>query len=315
MNIQECWFPLDGFQNLTSLELINVYAQDETLIVDRLARCLAQCPNLKHFGIGLGRDIDAELTYGPPVCNMDENFLESLCLRYDTFYGGLPLRLNSLRLGISASPTRSKESTHQGYLGRLVQTAKLRELDLFNGTYVPSSDPDTVLQTKIDFSLFDDCVCLTHFTITRLSFNVGFWLKNERRKSLQELTITFHLSEHTAAQDMPYILKLPNLSTLYVREFRSFSEDSADYDSTDEQLSETDSWATDDQSDLESLLDEDSSSTNVSVLDENRDGDPARPRSTLPKTTILDCLDDNGSHLSRLSLSVNFSTQWVCKLS
>jgi hypothetical protein len=50
-----CWCSLKGFQNLTSLTLLNFYGNFVTLAAE-LADVLGNCPALKHLALGLACD-------------------------------------------------------------------------------------------------------------------------------------------------------------------------------------------------------------------------------------------------------------------
>jgi hypothetical protein len=90
---------LQGFSNLTSLELYGFYGDDEQLVKD-IASVLKSLPTLTMLGLGMAYPCDpsgsSEVLL---IVNGDPNFLENLCLEYHSRRGSSPLALDTLRLG------------------------------------------------------------------------------------------------------------------------------------------------------------------------------------------------------------------------
>ncbi|EDO01064.1 predicted protein [Sclerotinia sclerotiorum 1980 UF-70] len=181
------WCSLEGFCNLTSLDLHNLYGNNSH-ITDELAQCLVNCPNLKPLGLSLGSHFDWKTFGGPVVKDETDNFLEQPCSLYAGRYDSRPLDLHKLRLGFGASPYASKMKDNQNYLENLVCLKGLLSLEFYNGFWVehPKGVPKDVL--PIDFQLLEG----KRFSIRAMS------------------TASYsHLSD-----EISFKLDLPNLSTL-----------------------------------------------------------------------------------------------------
>lgn len=79
----KCWIPLEGFRNLTSLELYNFYGTEAPLIRE-ITGVLVNSPNLKTLGLGLLCDCDAEMLLEQTILEGECEFLENLCLRFQS---------------------------------------------------------------------------------------------------------------------------------------------------------------------------------------------------------------------------------------
>jgi len=136
-----CWFPLHGFFNLTSLELYEFYG-DETSQPTEIARVLSQCPGLKT--LGLGRAVESGEWLFPEVAILEEDhsFLESLCVAYKSKFNAQPLELETLRLGYGLYLLASKTPEVQNFLIKLIQPSGLKSLHIFNGPVMLESDEE-----------------------------------------------------------------------------------------------------------------------------------------------------------------------------
>ncbi|CAD6444268.1 7a724407-af52-4e39-9517-cf7d409124ef [Sclerotinia trifoliorum] len=204
------WCSLEGFCNLTSLNLHNFYGNNSQ-ITDELAQCLVNCPNLKSLGISLGSHYDWKTLGGPVVKDETDNFLEQLCSLYGDRYDSRPLDLHTLRLGFGASPYAPKMRDNQNYLQNLVCTKGLLSLEFYNGLWVEHLEgvPKDVL--PIDFQLLEGCESLTHLSMTGLEGDVIDWLSNRKRFSIRTMSTA---SYSHFSDEISFKLDLPNLSTL-----------------------------------------------------------------------------------------------------
>jgi hypothetical protein len=308
---EKCFMPLKGFRNLTSLELYNFYG-NETRLVRDVVNVLVDCPNLKALGLGLLCDCDTELLPEIVILEGECEFLEKLCLRFESQRGS-PLKLHTLRLGTGMCLFHSSSPEGINFLAKLVDLSGLKCLHVFNDLVKYDIDDDG-WGLEIDWHLLNDCTDLQQLSVSRLGEDVAAWL-NENG-SVQELIITHHYGMYD--EDLANFNKLflPHLTALFFRE--RFTEKRADENA----WSDTDSWTTDelDEQSIYSVsvdsdpddsdsADSNSSDTNVKDSDSSSDSGTEKPNKSI--TTVLDRLPDGGHRLERLSLCLDLETQWV----
>lgn len=275
---RNCWHPLEGFCNLTSLDLYNFYG-DKSHITADLAQCLVNCPNLKSLGLGQGADLDFSYLWPAVVQTEDDDFLEQLCLLYQTRYKGSPLNLHTLRLGCGTSPYAPKLKNNHSYLKKLVYTKELRTLDLFNGIWVKYLGGDSFDNLPIDYQLLDDCESLTDLSVTNFEDDVKSWLSDKRRSSIRKISAADY--SHESLELFPK-LNLPNLSTIFTHIIFNAEPQDLSVDLPDD--------------------DDHFNFHRHPILD-----------SAVSKYTILDNFPNHGLQgLTRLKLCIHFETQWVC---
>jgi hypothetical protein len=172
----------------------------------------------------------------------------------------------------------------------------------------------------------DGCSSLQQLSVSRLEDDVKEWL-NKGGQSVQELIITHHYGMYDRALDHFNGLVLPELTTLFVREWAVEKRTSEDV----EVWSDADTWATgmtdEESTDLDSgesdSADTISADSNLPGSDpsdsDTLDSDEIDPENPTPileqldKSTlsVLDRLHDRGSKLKRLSLCLDLETQFV----
>ncbi|RAL64846.1 hypothetical protein DID88_001442 [Monilinia fructigena] len=166
------------------------------------------CPNLKSLGLGQGADLDFSYLWPAVIQTEDDDFLEQLCLLYQTRYKGSPLNLHTLRLGYGTSPYAPKLKNNHSYLKKLVSTKELRTLDLFNGTWVKYLGGDSFDNLPIDYQLLDDCESLTDLSVTNFEDDVKGWLSDKKRFSIRKISTADY--SHESLEPVSK-LDLPNL--------------------------------------------------------------------------------------------------------
>ena len=127
---RHCYMPLEGFRNISSLELYNFYG-DEADLIDDVSNVLKDCPNLKTLGLGLACECRAEMQ-PEPILEGQGRFLERLCLRYGNQGKTNPLPLETLRLGSGLCLFESDSAATGNFLAKLVNLPSLKRLDVFN---------------------------------------------------------------------------------------------------------------------------------------------------------------------------------------
>jgi hypothetical protein len=307
--VYNCYFPLKGFRNLTSLELYEFYADHGSVVKD-LASCLCDSPSLKKLGLAFACEIteddDEAVLFGGP--RHETNFLERLCNCYGSTCKKRPLALETLRLGHGIYLEQPSVSTDSHYLMKLVDVRSLQALHLYNGLVKNELDTSESCYRPVDWSPFtsEQCKSLRQLSVHRLEEDVTCWLKQEG-SSVQELIVTDHyyLYDHGLREFGK--LPLSQLSMLWMREkyppppSRWDGSDWSDTDSSASDWTDIDS-STSDQSETESL-DTDASGRN-SIQGE-------APKLDRRVMTILDRVPDGGSHLTRLCMALDFEAQWV----
>jgi hypothetical protein len=137
-----CFMPLGRFRNLISFELYNFYGK-ERLLLKEIAGVLARSPFLKTLGLALAVDCDCEEFPESVILPMykKNNFLEKLCLTYESKYKARPLQLETLRLGTGLYILESETSGTGNFLAKLVQLSNLQRLHIFNN-FIKYGGPD-----------------------------------------------------------------------------------------------------------------------------------------------------------------------------
>lgn len=282
-----CSMPLNGFRNLTSLELYQFYG-NETQLINDIADVLSNCPRLKKLGLGMACDYDCDGAPEVLIMPGDCSFLERLCMRYEGQRKSPPLKLETLRLGNGMFLHSPSSPDGSNFLLKLLKVDELKSLHVFNGLVKGDMDDDEETM-EIDWAFLSNCTSLRQLAVTRLQDDVRQWLNNDG-KSVQELIVTEHYSMYDDDLDNLDALRLPHLSMLFTRERTVSKRDPED------EWSDVDSWE----------LDSDSEDTDLPDLEPQFT--PKLDRSVI---TVLDRLYDGGTNLKRLGLCFNFETQWV----
>lgn len=207
-----------GFQNLVSLELINISAASGALAVD-IGRVLAVCPKMDTLNLALACDIDNEDnqlifdTYGQPC------FLGVICSSYAAMTERR-LALSTLQLGRGMSTLNAESQTNKteniNFLALLLDLSKLRNLDIFNGKVMYNVYQLHGLDAKLDWQILDECTSLNRFVVTTLNRAVQRWLMDERRKCVRELiVIKDDAIFHEPAMEL-YDQLLSHMSMVYI---------------------------------------------------------------------------------------------------
>jgi hypothetical protein len=285
-NIPDFRVDVTDFRNLNSLELHHIHGRSPLLAKD-IAQCLIGSPNLKALALGLASDVNIESTPESIMLDFYQNILEDLCHLYQDHYNGTPLALHTLRLGYGVIPLKAMPGNDQRYLNKLVKTSGIRVLQIANGLgksdditdddpeagYDDDSENDTMITPmKISFEQFEDCEALRCLSLTRLHENARIWLNDRRRSTIQELIVEWHTSLHRLLDRLSGELSLPHLSKLFVNEIHG---------------------------ECPAELSVGRSRWNV----KNVYG--------LSNHSILNRLENNGSQLTSLTLTIDLEVQWV----
>jgi hypothetical protein len=180
----------------------------------------------------------------------------------------------------------------------------LRIFHVFNGLASDGFEPEPM---EIDWSFLNES-SIRQLSITRLEPDCRKWL-HRHGQSVEELIITDHFGMYDNTLDEFGRMRIPNLSMLVTHEF---------YVEPSENLYDRE-WSFEDQN-WEFYDSDDSDSDSDSDSGHSRYMDDITFDSTRPVAydkniiTVLDRLRDGGRRLTRLSLSLNFETQWVCTL-
>jgi hypothetical protein len=288
-----CFIPLKGFSNLTSLELYHFYGDQERISKD-LVSALGDSPHLQKLGLALACDCDCDEFPEAVIVEDEIDFFEKLCVEYGSQRTMPPLPLKTLKLGHGMYLQKSK-STVDNYLAKLVKVSGLGTLHIFNGHIKTGSVEEEAKTMEAEWSLFKDCKSLHQLSVTRLEDNVREWL-NTVGNSVQELIVTDHYGTYEAGLENFNALNLPNLSMLFTKEEYSPKPASED------EWSDIDS----DGSQVESYSD---LSEGIATTTDLRVGSSLHVERSI--RTVLDRLSDGGSKLTRLCLDLDFETQWV----
>jgi hypothetical protein len=273
------------FRNLSSFELHRIYGKGP-LVADDIAQCLIGSPNLKVLALGLASDIWFDTIPETIVLDSYENILKDLCHIYKDRYSGSPLALHTLRLGYGVVPLETPDGNDQRYLNKLVETRGLHVLQIFNGLATSDDGPESSdddsddysaedmhhLPMKVNFELFEDCEALRSVSLTRLHEEGRIWLNDRRRSTIQELTIEGFSGAYPNVNELAGNLSLPHLSKLNVYENLGVCSEEPEFDPLP--------WH------------------NVLELD-------------LFKDSMINKLEDKGSQLTSLTLSIDLRLHWV----
>jgi len=264
--------PLDGFKNLTSLELYNCYGNFALLIKD-LVTVLTDCPGLKLFGLGVQFEDDLRGIPDDLDVNYEIEFLEKLCVDYGSRDGTSPLPLDTLRLGnhmFLYDPCYRYGGKDRIYLQKLVQLDRLRNFHIYNGSIYHGDEDDDM---QVDWRQLIECKSLEQLSVTRFTEDIQNWLV-DFGSSVKDLIITDCYSPYEEDLDHFDLLEDVHLSMLFIQS----------------KLGST--------SDLDDWLDRIDDPWDTARIDAD-------------EITVLDRLPDGGAHLTRLGLSLDFETQWV----
>lgn len=196
-------------------------------------------------------------------------------------------------------------------------------------------DDEDSFYKAIDWTPFtaNECKSLRQLSVTRLKEDVTRWLSKDGA-CVQELIVMDHYNLND--KGLNEFTKLPlQLSLIWTREWhpwrRLIHNDEDDWTDTDSSVSNWTDIDSSDESDLapdpdESDPDSDSSDAQLADLHPSQPAPlisttsaQSQPNPLIPTTsnsdkqllTVLDRLPDGGSHLTRLSISLDFQTQWV----
>lgn len=297
-----CFIPLKGFRNLASLELYQFYGK-ENVLLKQLSRALKESPNLKKLGLGLATDCNCDAYPETYILQHRGRFLEKLCLSYASQPDARPLPLETLRLGNGICLWKAKCKNAKNYLAKLVKTEGLQTLHIFNGlVQLDDENIEYGYEMVIDTSLLKNCKSLHQLQVARLSHDIIDWLSGPA-STVQELFVTHHYSMYEDGMDLFNLLKVNKLTTLYIAEVWV------------KRRSEEDAWSDTDSSDSNIPTDSESSPDTINP-GESR---PSGETTTWEDLSIITPLDrvaqrNDLSHLKRLSLCLEFQTQWVSSL-
>lgn len=331
MDALNCSISLEGFDNLTSLELYNFYGDPDSLAVE-IANVLAECPGLKTLGLGFACDFDCNASPDVLIIGEDEytlHFLEKVCVNYAS-PTRVSLALDTLRLGhgifLSDSVMREFSKTHK-YLFKLVKLETLKIFYLFNG--LVKWDFDEHESMDVDWDQLEDCKSLQRLSVSRLEMDLVSWLTNGCGSVVEELIVTDHYGMYD--DDLDYFeYLLPRLSMLFVREM-TIARRSGDEAWSDTDSSVTDSSEAEITSETGTILEVESllipqihlkprtlsmagTPSQAGLRSDSETPSEARnPYKELDRSiiTVLDRLDENGAQLTKLGLCLDFETQWV----
>ncbi|KAK0115629.1 hypothetical protein ONS95_000101 [Cadophora gregata] len=301
--LENCSTTLQGFKNLTSLELYNFYGDCKAILKD-IANTLAECPCLKKLGLGRA----TKTTYGDQngigsdelLILDDVDLLESLCLLYGAQVGTLPLKVHTLRLGYSMFFTEPSSSTVGNYLTKLLDLRTLKSLEMYNGYVLLDaadvSDPDRFkVMLQPPWELLDDC-SLRQLGVTKIDHRVTAYLTGAGQ-SVEELSVSGAYCMNDPAIQEFNLFSLPNLKSLWTREkFVSRNpnrDNSIDFDSPYETLPQE---------------------TTVGELEDQDEEEELLWGGRLEKKEqkfILHRLHDRGSRLATLAINFDFDSEYI----
>ncbi|PMD38563.1 hypothetical protein L207DRAFT_568185 [Hyaloscypha variabilis F] len=327
-----CSIPLDGFKNLTSLELYNFFGEPDPLIHD-IANVLAECPDLKTLGLGFACDFDCYNSPEVLILSEEIHFLEKLCETYGSQPGIRPLVLETLRLGhgifLFESVMQGDSETNK-YLAKLVHLETLRNLYIYNSLVKQDLDDELIESMEVDWDQLEDCKSVRRLSVSRLEIDLVHWLKHGCKCLIEELIVTDHYGMYDDDLDNFKLLRLPQLSMLFIREM-TVAERSGEDAWSDTESSAPDLPEAETISDAETISEAGSSSNREIALGPGNQS-PAYSHSatesvsasepasetqhtdeelSLPVMSILDRLYDNGTQLTKLGLCLDLETQWA----
>jgi hypothetical protein len=321
IEIANCYVPLKGFRNLTSLELYDFYKEYQGIIKD-IGTVLCESSFLKKLALGCAVDChhrDEATLYQRTGLGVD--FFERLCEFYGSTSKTGPLALRTLRLGHGIFlhdpewPTFGSLKSHP--LPKLLDIKSLEVLHIYNGLVMEDSDLPDSFNPTTNWDLFvpeGETKILRQLAVSRLTEDVTIWLRHGRVQ-VQELIVTDHY--HFKDTDLGEFYRLPSgLSMIWTRDMHPWEGSrSREHDSDSESGSDSDEWSdidSDDEAELDSFL-----HSGMGLVDYPLDRPPPSPKLSVPARikTVLDRLPGGGSSLTQLSLSLDFEKQWVLPLS
>lgn len=320
VEIANCYVPLKGFRNLTSLELYDFYKEYQGIIKD-IGTVLCESPFLKKLAVGCAVDChhhDEATLYQRTGLGVD--FFERLCEFYGSASRTGPLSLQTLRLGHGIFlhdpewPTYDDMCSPKSHpLPKLLDVKSLEVLHICNGLVMEDSDLPDSFNPITNWGLFvpeGETKILRQLAVSRLTEDVTIWLRHGRVQ-VQELIVTDHY--HFKDTDLGEFYRLPSgLSMIWTRDMHPWEGSrSRDHDSDSDSDSDSDEWSdidSDDDAELDSIL-----HLGMGLVDYPLDRPPPSPKLSLPTKfkTVLDRLPGGGSSLTQLSLSLDFEKQWV----
>jgi hypothetical protein len=166
---------LQGFKNLTSLEIYGFFGAHSDLVED-IANVLKDCPGLKRLGLGMHCEVDVSVEFHEIllVHHGQCGFLQELCLRYGTLSS--PLKLEKLRLGTGMFIHKPESPDTGNYLEKLVNIQNVETLHLYNGYTHPNGNLDEYEPSEVHWEFFADCTSLRQLSVTRMGEDVRTWL-------------------------------------------------------------------------------------------------------------------------------------------
>lgn len=274
-----CFFSLNGFENLTSLELYSFHGDSNELAKD-ITNALRECPALKTLGLSVACCLDTEFL--PDALGVGENldFLEKICVEYGSRSLVSPLALDTLRLGkgmflYDHCEPRSCYGRIGQYLPKLIKMDRLKTLHIYNGLITGEIGVGNEF-LDLGWSHLEGFKSLKQLSVTLIGKDVLNWL-NTAGNSVEELIVTEHYGMYDEDLGNFYSLRLPRLLMLFVREMVGYKRKEYNY------------WDDIDSSQLSTMI-------NPSCM------------------TVLDRLYDNGAQLTRLGLCLDLKSQWVRSL-
>ena len=171
-----CSVPLAGFCNLTTLEVYNIFGVKDRLVED-FTTVLSSCPGLKTLGIGLASNADWERNPEIVILDGEGDFLEKLCLSYNTVSESRPLSLHTLKLGWGLCLFKSKSLDTGNFLELLVEVGNLQSLHLHNG-YMQFGPDILYRRMPVEWDLLGNCSSLRQLAVTLLTREATDWLNN-----------------------------------------------------------------------------------------------------------------------------------------
>ena len=267
---RNCWMPLAGFRNLTSLELYNFFG-NESLLKVKIARALSQSPKLETLGLAMACDCDCFDLPEAVILEGECDFLEGLSIEYGSLPDTAPLQLRKFRIGTGVYLFKPKATESGNYLAKLVDISKLEKFHIFNDLVKIGSSAEDHSSMDVDWSLLNGCSALYQLSVSCINADVREWL-NGPGSDVQELFVTHHYSMYDSDLNEFSLLNLPHLSAIFTRELtvrkRTFDLDTDS--SSDSSL--------DSDSEMAGFLDSDSeigtdSELDSDLSDEASDGD------------------------------------------
>lgn len=144
LGVDNAWTNLEGFQDLTSLELYH-FNGEESKITRDLAKVLAVNSGLKKLGLGRSHDAISNFIPEAIISNGKYNFMQRLCKQYAALQGTAPLHLEILRLGHGMFLRPLETADAGNYLSNLTRLNNVKILHIFNGDFLETRDDNEFL--------------------------------------------------------------------------------------------------------------------------------------------------------------------------